>query len=116
MVHGWSLSCTLQLVSSLGEITAILNYVSLFLLRFLKINLFYLFIFDCVGSSLLRVGFLYVWREGATLRCNARESHCRGFSRCGARVPVVVAHGLSSCGSWALEHSLVAVSSCGTQT
>ena len=26
--------------------------------NFLKINLFYLFIFDCVGSSLLCVGFL----------------------------------------------------------
>ena len=40
---------------------------------------------------------------------------CSGFSCCGARAvgaqtSVVVAHGLSSCGSWALEHRL---SSCG---
>lgn len=34
VVHGWSLSHTLKLISSLGEIKAILNYVSLFLLRF----------------------------------------------------------------------------------
>ena len=45
---------------------------------------------------------------GATLRCGARASHCGGFSCCGARAlgaqaSVVVARGLSSCGSWALE-------------
>ena len=41
---------------------------------------------------------------GATHRCGARASHCSGFSCCGPRAlgtwaPVVVAHGLSSCGS-----------------
>ena len=44
-------------------------------------------------------------------------SHCGGFSFSGAQAPgarasVVVAHGLSSCGSWALECRL---SSCGAQ-
>ena len=67
---------------------------------FQLINL--LFNFGCVGSSLLRVGFLYLRRAGATLRCGARASHCGGFSCCGARAlgaraSVVVAHGLSSC-------------------
>ena len=43
------------------------------------------------------------------LRCGVRASHCSGFS-CGAlalgtQASVVVAHRLSSCGSWALEHS-----------
>ena len=52
---------------------------------------------------------------GATLRCGVRASHCGGFSYCGAQAQgawasVVVAHGLSSCGSRALEHRL---SSCG---
>ena len=52
---------------------------------------------------------------GATLPCGARASHCGGFSCCGARAlgaraSVVVAHGLSSCGSQALERRL---SSCG---
>ena len=88
-----------------------------FLTGFFKKLINYLFIFGCVGSSLLHVGFLQSWRAGATLRCGARASHCRGFSRCGARAlgaraSVVVARGLSSCGSWALERKL---SSCGAR-
>ena len=44
-----------------------------------------------------------------------RASRCGGFSCCraralGTRAPVVAAHGLSSCGLWALDHRL---SSCG---
>ena len=45
----------------------------------------YLFIFSCVGSSLLCSGFLYLRRAGATLHCGAQASHCGGFSCCGAR-------------------------------
>ena len=58
------------------------------------------------------------WRRaGAPLPWGARASHCGGFSCCGARalgmwVSVVVAHGLSSCGSRTLEHRL---SSCGAR-
>ena len=53
-----------------------------------------------------------------TLRCGAWASHCGGFSCCGAwalgaRASVVVACGLSSCGSQALECRL---SSCGAWT
>ena len=56
-------------------------------------------------------------RAGATLRCGARASHCGGFSCCGARAlgaqaSVVVARGLSSCGSRTLECRL---SSCGSR-
>ena len=45
------------------------------------------------------------------LRCGARASYCGGFSCCraralGTRASVVMAHGLSSCGSRALEHRL----------
>ena len=77
---------------------------------------FFNFIFCCIGSSLLCSGFLYLHRVGATLRCRARDSHCGGFSCCGAwalgvRASVVVARGLSSCGSQALERRL---SSCDT--
>ena len=85
---------------------------------FFLINLFIqLFIFGFIGSSLLHVGFLSLQLVGATLRCGARASHCGGFSCCGAqalgaRASVVVAHGLSSCGSRALERWL---SSCGTR-
>ena len=59
----------------------------------------YLFILDCVGSSLLHAGFLQLRRAGATLCCSARASHCGGISCCraqalGARASVVVACGL----------------------
>ena len=78
---------------------------------FFLINLLYLFIFGCAGSSLLREGFLQLGRAGATLHCGAQASHCGGFSCCGARslgawASVVVAHGLSSCSSQALERRL----------
>ena len=52
------------------------------------LNLFILFTFDCIGSLLLHAGFLELWRAGPTLHCGARAS-------------VVVALGLSSCGSLA---------------
>ena len=76
-----------------------------------------LFVLAAFGSLLLRVGFLQLRQTGATLRCGARASHCGGFSCCGAqalgaRASVVVAHGLSSCGSRALERRL---SSCGAR-
>ena len=56
-------------------------------------------------------------RAGATLCCDTRTSDCSGFFRCGAwalgtQASVVVAQGLSSCGSRALERRL---SSCGVQ-
>ena len=90
---------------------------SYILFFFFLINLFYLFIFGCVGFSLLHVGFLQLRRAGATHCCSARASHCGGFSRCGARAlgtwaSIVAARGLSSCGSRALEHRL---SSCGAR-
>ena len=64
------------------------------------------FFFGCVGSLLLHMGFFLLRRAGATLRCGARASHCGGFSCCGAQAlgawaSVVVARGLSSCGSQA---------------
>ena len=85
-------------------------FLFLFFLNFIY------FIFGCVGSSWLRASFLQLRRAGATLHCGARAPHCSGFSCGGARAlgvwaSVVVAHGLSSCGSRALERRL---SSCGT--
>ena len=84
---------------------------------FFFFNFIYLFIFGCVGSLLLCAGFLSLLRAGDTLPCGARASHCGGFSCCGARAlgvwaSVVVACGLSSCGSRALERRL---SSCGAR-
>ena len=40
----------------------------------------FIFIFGCIGSLLLRAGFLQLQREGATLRCGVWASHCSGFS------------------------------------
>ena len=62
------------------------------------------FFFGCAGSSLLRVGFLQLRRAGATLHCGAGASHCGGFSCCraqalGTQASVVLARGLSGCGS-----------------
>ena len=86
-----------------------------FSLFFNKFIYLFVFIFGCVGSLLLCVGFLQLRGVGATLLCGAWTCHCCGFSCCraqalGMRASVVVAHGLSSCGSWALELRL---SSCG---
>ena len=71
------------------------NFFSFFL-----IHLFVcLFIYGCVGSLLLRTGFLQLLRAGATLCCTAWASHCGGFSCCttwalGTQASVVVALGL----------------------
>ena len=86
----------------LGPMTS--YYFSLFFYLFILSNFIYLFIFGCVGSSLLHAGFLQLWRAGATLHCSARASHCGGFSCCrawalGVWASVVVARGLSSCGA-----------------
>ena len=69
---------------------------------FFLINLFYYLFLVALGG----------------LRCGARASHCGGFSCCGARAlgswaSVVVARGLSSYSSRALEHRL---GSCGART
>ena len=85
-----------------------------YVMYFFLINLF---IYGCVGSSLLCAGSLQLRRAGATLRCSTRASHCGGFSCCGARAlgtwaSEVVARRLSSCGSRALEHRL---SCCGAR-
>ena len=85
----------------------------------------YLFIyFGCIGSPLLRVGFLQFWRVGATLLAvrgllvavasfvAEHGLQVRGLQQLRCMGLVVVAHGLSSCGLRALERRL---SSCGTR-
>ena len=76
----------------------------------------WVFVAAC-GLSLVEVsgGYSSLRCAGATLHCSAQASHCSGSSCCKARVlgtraSVVVARGLSSCGSQALEHRLI---SCG---
>ena len=78
----------------------------------------YLFIFGCVGSSLLRTrafsscgerGLLFIVVCGLLI---AVASLCCGARDLGTWASVVVARGLSSCGLQALERRL---SSCGAR-
>ena len=77
---------------------------------FLKNKCIYLFL-AVLGLCCCARAFSSCGKGGATLRCSARASHCGGFSCCralalGMQASVVVARGLSSYGSRALEHRL----------
>ena len=71
---------------------------------FFNNSLFYLFIFDCVGSSFLCEDFLQLWQAGATLHCGARASHYRGLSCCRAQAPDAQAQQLWLTGLFAPRH------------
>ena len=82
---------------------------------------FYLFIFiylfGCIGSSLLYAGFLQLRRAGTTLRWGA-WTYCGRFPCCrawtlGTQASVVAARELSSCGTRALERA--GFRSCGVR-
>ena len=96
------------------------HYVYLGILLFIylfKFIYFILFIFGCIGSSLLCAGFLQLQRAGATLHCSVRSPHC-GFSCCrawalGAWALVVVACGLQSAGSVVVACGLSWSAACG---
>ena len=97
--------CHLRAVSTRGSSPS-LQKAKLELLHFFQFfkKFIYLFIFGCVGSWLLRAGFLYLRRAGATLHGSMQTSHCGGFSCCRARAlgvwaSAVVVRGLSSCGT-----------------
>ena len=82
----------------------------LFLFYFIYYYYYYYF-FGCIGSSLLHVSFLQLWRARATVCCGARASHCSGFSCCrawalGEWASVVVAHGLQYL--WCMGSAVVA--------
>ena len=64
----------------------------------------YLFIFGCVGSSLLCMGFLWLWQVGAALHRRVRASHRRGLSCCGAQAPNAQAQYLWLTGPVAPRH------------
>ena len=73
--------------------------------------------FGCAGPSSLRGPFSCCGKRGLLSSCGARPPRgagfsCRGGGVPGARASAVVAGGLSSCGSWALEHRL---NGCGTR-
>ena len=68
---------------------------------FLNFKKIVCFIFDCAGSSLLRVEFLWLVASGGYCSCGTWASRCSDFSCCRAWVlehagSVVVVQGLSS--------------------
>ena len=75
-------------------------------------NFVYLFVFGCAGSSfLLRLSLVAVSHGLLLFNCGLQASYCGGFSCCRAGILecwtlVVAAYGLSTWGSWALEHRL----------
>ena len=116
--HFWIKTCILCFIDrKLTEL--IINRINCFLPNvFLFFFFFNFFIFGCVGSSLLRVGFLRFRWLGATLRCSAWASHCGGFSCCGAWAlrtwaSVVAACRLYSAGSVVMAHGLSWSAACG---
>ena len=78
---------------------------------FLKINLFIYLFLAALDLCCCARAFSSCGERGLLFCCSAQASHYGGFSCCGAwalgmRASVAVAHGLSSCGSRALEHRL----------
>ena len=69
--------------------------------------IYFVCIFGCAGSLLLHSGFLQLWWQAHRVASLVVEHR---FQRTWASV--VVAHGLSSCSSWTLEHRF---GRCGTQ-
>ena len=78
---------------------------------FLK-KLFIYYLFLAVLGLHCYAGFSLVIESRGYSSCSEWASQGSGFSCCGAQASVVAAHGLSSCGSRALEHRL---SSCGAR-
>ena len=108
--------CKIQ--TTLSEEKYISNwFIYLFIL---KINLFLAALgLRCCAqafSSCGEQGYSFLWCVGFSLRwlllLRSTGSRRVGFSSCGAWASLVLAHGLSSCGSRALERRL---SSCGAR-
>ena len=82
-------------------------FILFYFLFFQNLFIFCLFIFWLHWVFIAARGLSLVAASGGYFRCGAWASYCGVFSCCrawalGAQVPVVVAHGLSSCGSRAL--------------
>ena len=115
----------IKLCANLCIFSSILDYILIFQqvspctsfpLHFLKFIYLNLFIFGCVGSSLLLMGFSSC-SEWGLLCCGAQASHCSGFSCCGARALGMQAQQLWLMGSKAqaqqLWHRLSCSTACG---
>ena len=89
-----------------------------YLFFFFLIYLFLLFIFGCIGSSLLRAGFSLVAASAgySSLQCTCfslRWFLLLGAQALGTRASVVVARGVYSAGSVVVAHRLSCSAACG---
>ena len=90
----------------------VFSYFSSFAFSFLfSCGLFEFFFFLAVLGLRCCTQAFQLWQAEATLHCSVQASHCSGFSCCraqalGARASVVVARGLSSCGTRELLRSM----------
>ena len=84
--------------SSYSTLSSILVYLFFFPIFFFFNVVIYLF--GCIGSSLLHTGFSQLWQAGANLHCGAQASHCSRFllHSTGSRHA-----GFSSCGTQAQQ-------------
>ena len=84
---------------------------------FKQSNFIYLFIFDCVGSSLLHELFSSCGEQGLNSSFGAQAFHCSVCSCCRAQalglVGSVAAPGIYSTGSIAMAHVLIWFVACG---
>ena len=85
------------------------DYTQIYIYIYIYFKYFFVFIFGCAESSLLRWLFSTCGQQGLFSSCRVWAFHCGGFSCCrawalGMQASVVVAHGLSIRGSWALGH------------
>ena len=99
----------------MGEGVALWTFFFFKYYYFILFIFIYLFLLAALGLCCARA-FSHCGEQGL-LFVNSAHSHCGGFSCCGAqalgmKVSVVVACGLSSCGSRDLERRF---SSCGAQ-
>ena len=97
-LHPTSLSLSIPSFKLSADLESVLSIPTLYKIFFLIY--FYLFIFDCVGSSSPCEGPLQSRQVGTTPHRGARASHHRGLSCCGAQAldaqgSAVVAHGPS---------------------
>ena len=79
MVHIYS---GILFVIKRNEVRSFLEMRSYFYF-FRKMYLY--FNFDCAGSFLLGLSFLYLQQSGGIPYCRARGSRCLGFSSCGTQ-------------------------------
>ena len=105
--------------NDLAAAAAVFHHMTMYieLMHICFLSFMYLFL-TVLGLCWCTWAFPSCGKQGPLSSCGAQASHwdgfsCRGARTLGCRPSVVVALGLSSCGSWALEHRLSCSMACG---